>query len=83
MYRKKKPMPAMTISDSRTKLNQIDCERRFNFFNHIITCAVPKSRINDHFYSDCKDTAEKDRERLLPQQRPISCSHICGAYSDL
>ncbi len=22
-------------------------------FDHIITCSVPKSRINDHFYSHC------------------------------
>ncbi len=25
---------------------------------------IPKSRINDHFYSHHKDTAEKDREHI-------------------
>ncbi len=68
----------MTISNSKTwiKLNQIDCESRFNLnwllgsrllpwlFDHIITCTVPKSRINVNFYSHRKDTAEKDREHI-------------------
>ncbi len=66
MNRKTKPKPTMTISNSRTwiKLNQIDCERRFYLnwlrksfvamtFDHINTCTVPKSRINEHFYSQC------------------------------
>ncbi len=55
----------MTISNIRTwvKLNQIDCERRFNlnwlrksfvaiiFFYHIITYTVPKSWINDFSFT--------------------------------
>ncbi len=35
----------------------------YYYLKHV--CAVPKSRINDHFYSYCKDTAEKARERLF------------------
>ncbi len=34
-------------------------------FYYISTCTVPKSRINDHFYSHCKDTAENERECLF------------------
>ncbi len=74
----------MTISNSKTwiKLNQIDCESRFNLnwllgsrllpwlFDHIIICTIPKSRINDHFYSHHKDTAEKDREHIYLSSNP-------------
>ncbi len=47
------------------------------FFYHIITCTMPKSRINDHFYSHCKDTAEKDRERLFTSAATdLAFSHL-------
>ncbi len=85
----KKPKPTMTISNSKTwiKLNQIDCESHFNLnlgshllpwlFDHIITCTIPKSRINDHFYSHRKDTAEKDREHLFTSAATnLTFSHL-------
>ncbi len=61
------------------KLNQIDCEGGFNlnrcrksfvamnFWSYYYlwhVCVIPKSRMNDHFYSYCKNTAEKDRASL-------------------
>ncbi len=38
---------------------------------------MPKSRINDHFYSHCKDTAEKDWERLFTSAATdLAFSHL-------
>ncbi len=88
----------MAICNSKTwnKLNQIDCESHLNlnwlrksfvattFFYHIITCTIPKSRINDHFYSHHKDTAEKDRERLFASAATIlAFSHLLHLFWSL
>ncbi len=87
----------MTISNSRTwiKLNQIDCERRFNlnwlrksfdaitFLIILLPAPCPNQELMTISTAIAKIQQRTFESVYLPQQQLISRSRICTAYFDL
>ncbi len=87
----------MTISNSKTwiKLNEIDCESRFNlnwlrktfvamtFWSYYMSVPYPNQELTTISTAIAKIQQRKSESVYLPQQQPISYSRICSACFDL
>ncbi len=92
---KRKPKPTMTISNSKPwiKLNQNDCESRFNLnwlrksFVDFLILLLPAPCTNQEWMTISTAIAKIQQRKIqsvyLPQQQPLAFSHLQGLFWSL